>query len=355
MLYRETGQFKTTYQRDMAIFPIRQDRWVLIAAVVFAVVGIPFIASQHVIAGYLIPFLIWVIAAIGLNILTGYTGQLSLGHGAFMAVGAYSAYNFASRIPELPIVLVFILAGLVAAIFGVLVGSPSLRIKGFYLAVATLAAQFFVEWVFATFPWFVGGAASMVIDTPKMDIFGYPITSTLDNYYLVLGFVVVMTLLGKNLVRSAIGRSWMAIRDMDVAAEVIGIRPLYAKLSAFAVSSFFGGVAGALYAFCYVKSVDFTAFDLFVSLKVLFMIIIGGMGSILGCFLGAAFIVMLPIILNELAHGIFSGQIPSALISNLEHMIFGGLIIFFLIVEPHGLARLWMTAKEKFRLWPFPH
>ena len=195
----------------------------------------------------------------------------------------------------------------------------------------------------------------MVIDTPKMDIFGYPITSTLDNYYLVLGFVVVMTLLGKNLVRSAIGRSWMAIRDMDVAAEVIGIRPLYAKLSAFAVSSFFGGVAGALYAFCYVKSVDFTAFDLFVSLKVLFMIIIGGMGSILGCFLGAAFIVMLPIILNELAHGIFSGQIPSALISNLEHMIFGGLIIFFLIVEPHGLARLWTTAKEKFRLWPFPH
>ena len=133
MLYRETGQFKATYQRDMAIFPIRQDRWVLIAALIFAVVGVPLIASQHVMAGYLIPFLIWVIAAIGLNILTGYTGQLSLGHGAFMAVGAYSAYNFAARIPELPILLVFILAGVVAAIFGVIVGSPSLRIKGLSL------------------------------------------------------------------------------------------------------------------------------------------------------------------------------------------------------------------------------
>ena len=354
MLYRETGQFKTSYKKDMAIFPIRQDRWALIAVLIVVVVVVPLVATEHVMAGYLIPLLIWVIAAIGLNILTGYTGQLSLGHGAFMAVGAYAAYNLASRIPELPIILVFLLAGLIAAVFGVLVGSPSLRIKGFYLAVATLAAQFFVEWAFATFPWFVGGAASMVIDTPKMTIFGYHITSTLDNYYLILGFVVAGTLFAKNLVRSQIGRAWMAIRDMDVAAEVIGIQPLYTKLSAFAVSSFYGGVAGALYAFCYVKSVDFTAFDLFVSLKVLFMIIIGGMGSILGCFLGATFIVALPIILNEIAH-LFAGRIPSALLSNIEHMIFGGLIIFFLIVEPHGLARLWMTTKEKLRLWPFPH
>ena len=338
----------------MAIFTIRQDLWALVAGLVFVVFVVPFIASEHVIAGYLTPFLIWVIASIGLNILLGYTGQLSLGHGAFMAIGAYSAYNFASRIPELPILLVFILSGLVAAFCGIIVGSPSLRIKGFYLAVATLAAQFFVEWVFATYPWFVGGAASMVIDTPPMVFFGYRIETTLDNYYMVLGFVVVLSLLAKNLVRSEIGRAWMAIRDMDVAAEVIGIRPFYTKLSAFAVSSFYGGIAGALYAFCYVKSVDFTAFDLFVSLKVLFMIIIGGMGSILGCYLGAAFIVILPIVLNELAHGIFAGQIPSALITNLEHMIFGGLIIFFLIVEPHGLARLWQITKEKLRLWPFP-
>ena len=354
MLYRESGQFKTSYQRDMAIFPIRQDRWSLIAVLIISVFGVPLIASDHVIAGYLVPFLIWSMAAVGLNLLTGYTGQLSLGHGAFMMVGAYSAYNLAVRIPELPIVLVFILSGLIAAIFGVIVGSPSLRIKGFYLAVATLAAQFFVEWVFGTFSWFTGGMMSMVLDTPPMIILGYRISTALDNYYLVLAFVVVMTLVAKNLVRSEIGRAWMAIRDMDVAAEVIGIRPLYTKLSAFAVSSFYGGVAGALYGFCYVKSVDFTAFDLFVSLKVLFMIIIGGLGSILGCYLGAAFIVILPILINTWGSQ-FSQNVPADLISNVEHMIFGGLIIFFLIVEPHGLARLWMTTKEKLRLWPFPH
>ena len=166
MIYRETGQFKTTYKGDMAIFPIRQDRWGLVVVLVFAVVGVPLVASDHVVAGYLTPFLIWAMAAIGLNILTGYTGQLSLGHGAFMMVGAYSAYNIAVRVPELPILLVFIVSGLIAAVFGILVGSPSLRIKGFYLAVATLAAQFFVEWVFGTFSWFTGGKMSMVLDTP---------------------------------------------------------------------------------------------------------------------------------------------------------------------------------------------
>ena len=355
MLYRESGQFKTSYKADMAIFPIRQDRWGVIAVLILAVVIVPLGASEHVIVGYLTPFLIWSIAAIGLNLLTGYAGQLSLGHGAFMAVGAYSAYNLSIRVPDLPLLGVFIIAGLITAAFGVLVGSPSLRIKGFYLAVATLAAQFFTEWVFATFPWFVGGAMSMVIDTPAMTLFGYPIVSSLDNYFLVLGFLIVMTLLAKNLVRSEIGRAWMAIRDMDVAAEVIGIRPLYTKLSAFAVSSFFAGIAGALYAFCYVKSVDFTAFDLFVSLKVLFMVILGGMGSILGSFLGAAFIVILPILLNVVAHELTGGQVSANLVTNIEHMIFGGLIVYFLIVEPHGLARMWMTAKEKMRLWPFPH
>lgn len=355
MLYRESGQFKTSYKADMAIFPIRQDRWCVVAVLIVAVVLVPMLASDHMIVGYLIPFLIWSVAAIGLNLLTGYAGQLSLGHGAFMAVGAYAAYNLSVRIPDLPLLGVFIGAGLIAAVCGVIVGSPSLRIKGFYLAVATLAAQFFAEWVFATYPWFVGGAASMVIDTPAMTLFGYPIESSLDNYFLVLGFVIVMTFLAKNLVRSEIGRAWMAVRDMDVAAEVIGIRPVFTKLSAFAVSSFFAGVAGALYAFCYVKSVDFTAFDLFVSLKVLFMIILGGMGSILGCFLGAAFIVILPILLNVSAHWATGGQVPAELITNVEHMIFGGLIVYFLIVEPHGLARLWMTMKEKLRLWPFPH
>ncbi|MCZ6607087.1 MAG: branched-chain amino acid ABC transporter permease, partial [Alphaproteobacteria bacterium] len=194
MLYREAGQFKTTYRADMAIFPLLQDRWGVIVIVAIAAFGVPFIFSDYVISAWLIPVLIWSLAAIGLNILTGYCGQLSIGHGAFMAVGAYASYNLAVRVPEVPLILVFIFGGVVAALFGIVIGLPSLRVKGFYLAVATLAAQFFVEWVFGTFSWFTGGKMSMVLDTPPMEIMGYRIESTLDNYYLVLGFVVVMTL-----------------------------------------------------------------------------------------------------------------------------------------------------------------
>ena len=355
MFYREAGQFKATYPADMAIFPILQDRWGLAITLAVAIVGVPLFFSDYVIGAFLIPVLIWSLAAMGLNILTGYAGQLSLGHGAFMAVGAYASYNLAVRLPEIPILVVFVLAGLIAAAFGVLVGLPSLRVKGFYLAVATLAAQFFVEWVFGNFKWFTGeDKASMVVDTPPMEILGYRLADTLDNYYLVLGFVIVMTLMAKNLVRSELGRAWMAIRDMDVAAEVIGIRPPQTKLLAFAVSSFYAGVAGALYAFAFVKSVDFTAFDLLRSFQILFMVIIGGLGSILGSFLGAAFIILGPILLN-LGFAQFHVNVPPALITNTENMLFGGLIILFLIIEPFGLARLWVTAKEKLRLWPFPH
>ncbi len=354
MLYREAGQFKTSYDADMAIFPIAQDRWGMIAIVVIAVVIVPLFASDYVMGSLMIPFLIWGLSATGLNILTGYAGQLSLGHAGFMAVGGFAAYNLAVRVPEIPILGTFIIAGLIAAAVGVVFGLPSLRIKGFYLAVTTLAAQFFIEWVFANFPWFTGGTMSMTLDTPSMVVFGYAIESTRDHYLLTLGIVLVLTLAAKNMVRSQLGRAWMAIRDMDVAAEVIGIRPLRTKLTAFAVSSFYAGVAGALYAFAFLKSLDITAYDLFRSFLVLFMIIIGGLGSILGSFLGAAFIILLPIFINVVAHN-FSDQIKPDFITNAELMIFGGLIIFFLIVEPFGLARLWTTAKEKLRLWPFPH
>ena len=352
MLYREAGQFKPTYAADMAIFPIAQDRWGVVAILVVALVVVPLAASDYVVSAFLIPVLIWSLAAIGLNLLTGYAGQLSLGHGAFMAVGAYTAYNLTTRLPEIPIIVVFILGGLVSAMFGMLIGIPSLRIKGFYLAVATLAAQFFVEWVFGTFSWFTGGSMSMVLDTPPMTILGYRIESTLDHYYLTLGFVIVMTLFAKNLVRSEIGRAWMAVRDMNLAAEIIGIRPLRAKLLAFAVSSFYAGVAGALYAFAYVKTLDPAAFGLFRSFELLFMIIVGGLGSIIGGYLGAAFFIILPIVLNILGSAIPEQLRPGP---GSGGMIFGGLIMFFLIVEPRGLAGLWSLVREKARLWPFPH
>jgi branched-chain amino acid transport system permease protein len=354
MIYRETGQFKTTYASDQQLFPILQDRVFVVGFLVFAFVIVPFIASEYMFRAILTPFLILSIAALGLNILVGYCGQVSLGTGGFMAVGAYAAYNLAVRQPDLNLVVVFILAGLCSTLVGVLFGLPSLRIKGFYLAVATLAAQFFLDWAFIRIKWFTNDSSSGSVSAPPLEIFGYVIQGPAQKYLFVLAFACVGALLARNLTRGAIGRSWMATRDMDVAAEVIGIRPLTAKLSAFAVSSFFVGVAGALWAFVYLGSWEPLAFDVNRSFQLLFMVIIGGLGSILGSFLGAAFIVILPLVLNQLpaALGI---PLSTAMIADVESMAFGSLIVFFLIVEPRGLARLWAIGKEKLRLWPFPH
>jgi len=354
MLYRENGQFKTSYAADQQILPIVQDRWFMAALLVFAFVVMPFIGSDYLFLSLVIPFLILAIAAIGLNILVGYCGQISLGTAAFMAVGAYAAYNLVIRVPQLNFLIVLVLAGLIAGLVGVLFGIPSLRIKGLYLAVATLAAQFFVDWMFARVKWFTNYSASGSVSPPPIEIFGWTVDTPVHKYLFVLGVAVVMTLMAKNLVRGHIGRGWMAIRDMDVAAEVIGIRPLKSKLSAFAVSSFYAGVAGALWGFIRLGAWEPLAFNVNLSLNLLFMIIIGGMGSLLGSYFGAAFIVILPLLLNQ-APAWFGLPISTALASHLEAMIFGALIIFFLIVEPHGLARLWAIGKEKLRLWPFPH
>ncbi|MBD8531417.1 MULTISPECIES: branched-chain amino acid ABC transporter permease [unclassified Massilia] len=352
MLYREAGQFKTSYAADGQILPIRQDRIGLLALLLVALVVVPLFASPYLLSAILIPFLIFALAALGLNILTGYAGQLSLGTAAFMAVGAYAAFNFVARIPGMPLLLAFVLGGLCAAMVGIAFGLPSLRIRGFYLAAATLATQFFVIWCLTKIPYLTNYSASGVVTVQTMQIAGYRFVTPASKYLLVLGIVATMALLAKNMIRSNVGRSWMAIRDMDMAAEVIGFRPLRTKLLAFAVSSFYCGVAGALYAFAYLGTVEPEAYSLDLSFRILFMVIIGGVGSILGSFLGAAFIVLLPIFLNMLAHTL---GIATNYASNLELMVFGGLIIFFLIVEPHGLARLWQIGKEKLRLWPFPH
>jgi len=358
MFYREAGQFKSTYAEDQQIFPIRQDRIGIAVILALAFLVVPFTASQYWFSALLIPFLIVALAALGLNILTGYAGQLSLGTAAFMAVGAFMAYNFVLRMPWLPIPISFILAGLCAAAVGVVFGLPSLRIKGFYLAVATLACQFFVLWAIQRIGWFTNNSASGVITAQNLVVFGYAFDTPAAKYMFTLVTVSVLALLAKNLMRSQTGRAFMAVRDMDVAAEVIGIRMMHTKLLAFAISSFYCGVAGALYAFCYLGTVEPEAFNLDLSFRILFMVIVGGLGSILGSFLGAAFITLLPIFLNVASGAIshtFDIQISHALVSNFELILFGGLIIFFLIVEPQGLARLWQIGKEKMRLWPFPH
>jgi len=358
MIYRETGQFKSSYQADQALFPIAQDRYVIFAVLFVTFAIVPMLLNAYWLNAIVLPFLIYSLAAIGLNILTGYCGQVSLGTGGFMAVGAYSVYKLMTAFPELGFIPLVVISGFITAAVGTLFGLPSLRIKGFYLAVATLAAQFFLVWLFNKVGWFYNYNASGMINSPPMTVFGVIVTGPRGDmtakYYLVVTLVAVSALAAKNIARGRIGRNWMAIRDMDIAAELIGVRPLIAKLSAFAVSSFFIGMAGALYFAVWLGSAEPTeAFDINQSFLVLFMIIIGGLGSILGSFLGAAFLVLMPILLkNIMVDGLGTN---AALAAHIEIITVGVLIIGFLIVEPHGLARLWRIAKEKLRLWPFPH
>ncbi len=357
MLYREAGQFKASYASDQAIFPISQDRWFVLAVLIVAYCFFPFIEGDYWFEAILLPFLIFSLAAIGLNILTGYCGQISLGTGGFLAVGAYSTYKLMTAFPDLNILIIFVLSGFITAGVGILFGLPSLRIKGFYLAVATLAAQFFLVWLFNKVPWFVNYNPSGNIEAPPREAFGFLITGAYATpqvrYVVILVFVTILALAAKNIVRGRIGRSWMAIRDMDIAAEIIGIRPLQTKLMAFAISSFYIGIAGAMMFSMWLGSVETEAFQLFVSFDVLFMVIIGGLGSILGSFLGAGFILLFPIVLTNVF--VYGMGFTANFAKHVEFMAFGGLIILFLIVEPHGLARLWQIAKEKLRLWPFPH
>lgn len=358
MIYREAGDFKTSYRDDSQTFPIRLDRWGYYAILAVAFGIIPFVINDYWANAVLVPFLIYAIAALGLNILTGYAGQVSLGTGGFMAVGAYAVYKLMTAFPDISILVHILLAGGITAAVGVLFGLPSLRIKGFYLAVATLAAQFFLVWLFNKVPWFYNYSASGQITAPERTVLGHavtgPATSAPAKYLTCLIFVFVLAWIARNLTRGMLGRKWMAIRDMDIAAEIIGVDPLRAKLSAFAVSSFFIGIAGALLFAVYLGAAEAgEAFGINKSFLVLFMIIIGGLGSIFGSFAGAAFMVLMPVLLKNLLVGTLGW--PTDLAAHIELMIVGGLIVAFLIVEPHGLARLWRLTKEKLRLWPFPH
>ena len=358
MFYREVGDFHTRYSDDSQTFPIRFDRFRYYVILLVAFGIMPLVVNDYWSSAVLMPFLIWSIAALGLNILTGYCGQISLGSGGFMAVGAYACYKLMTAFPGLNIVFCIVIAGLITAAVGMVFGLPSLRIKGFYLAVATLAAQFFLVWLFNRVPWFYNYSASGQITAPERTVFGIPVTgpnvAAWSHYMFCLLFVFTLAWCARNMTRGSLGRKWMAIRDMDIAAEIIGVNPLATKLSAFAVSSFYIGIAGALYFAVYLGAVEATdAFGINKSFLVLFMIIIGGLGSILGSFIGAAFIVLMPIFLKNLLVGQFGWD--TALATHFEFIIVGGLIVLFLIAEPHGMSQLWRVIKEKLRLWPFPY
>ncbi|GAA6165360.1 branched-chain amino acid ABC transporter permease [Pelagimonas sp. KU-00592-HH] len=358
MFYREAGDFKTSYASDNQTFPIRFDRLGYYTAMVVAFLVVPFLINDYWANAILLPFLIYAIAAIGLNILVGYCGQVSLGTGGFMAVGAYACYKLMTAMPEVNIFFHVLISGGITAFVCVLFGLPSLRIKGFYLAVATLAAQFFLVWLFNRVPWFYNYSASGQINAPERTLFGIevtgPNTQAWATYLFCLVFLVGSAWIARNLTRGMTGRKWMAIRDMDIAAEIIGVNPLKAKISAFAVSGFFVGISGALFFSVYLGAVEVgEAFGINKSFLVLFMVIIGGLGSMFGSFAGAAFLVLLPVVLKVV--GVDWLGMPTDLVAHLQLVIVGGLIVVFLILEPHGLAQLWRVAKEKLRLWPFPH
>ncbi len=321
--------------------PWRERFGPIAALAAFAALAIvPLMGSDYWLNAVLIPFLIMSLAGLGLNLLMGYAGQASLGTGAFMSVGAYATYNVLLRLPQLPLPISLLLGGLVAGLVGIVVGLPSLRIKGFYLIASTLAAQFFLEWLFNQYGWFSNYSTSSSISAPRLEIFGHDLSNPSGRYLLTLATVALITAVAVRLVRSQTGRAWMAVRDMDTAAAVIGIPVAAGKLKAFFVSSFVCGLAGALWAFAYLGTVDARSFNLDRSFQVMFIIIIGGMGSIFGNYLGAAFIILLPIFLDHLGGSLFGGAIDPGQLENLQHVLFGALIIWFLIKEPNGLAAL---------------
>jgi branched-chain amino acid transport system permease protein len=355
MFHSETGIFKTSYAADMGLYPLPVARWTVAAFALLFVLLVPLVCSAYLITLVNL-VLIAVVGALGLNVLVGYTGQISVGHGAFMSVGAYTAANLITRL-GLPFWAAVPAGGVMAALIGAVVGIPSLRVKGIYLAIATLAAQFIIEWTINHVTWISGGIdASIQVPPPSM--FGLKLESQRQFYFFLLFFAILAIVATLNLVRSRIGRAFVAIRDQDIAAEIIGIDIFRYKLYAFAISSFYAGVTGVLYTY-YLGIANYEQFQLDVSIDYLAMIIIGGLGSVLGSIFGAIFITILPIatrlVLSQFADVLFSKAQVENLIPNLRLVLFGGLIILFLVVEPEGLDRLWRNIRNYFRVWPFSY
>ena len=320
--------------------------FVLLMGLAFVVIPMT-VTTDYWYSSILIPWLCLALAAIGQQIVMGYAGQLALGAAGFMAAGAFACYNLILRVPDLPFFGALALSGLIAAAFGILFGLPSLRVRGIYLMVATLASQFFIIWMIDKFGWFKNYDSSGIITAQDIVIMGKPFTSPMEMFFVIVVVVTVMTLIAMNMARGSTGRNWMAVRDMDIAAESMGISLLKTKLQAFAISAFYCGVAGALFAFTYLKSLEPVAFDIKLSFKILFMVILGGLGTINGAFIGAAFILLFPVLLNSIGNNVFHGAIDATIISSIEQVVFGVLIIVFMIYEPLGMAKLWDGIKQK--------
>ncbi len=346
------GQFKTSYRRDTTIFPTPVSRWMVIAAVaLLALLPLAGVLSKYQI-NLLTQIGYYGIAALGLNILVGFTGQISLGHAAFFGFGAFSS-AWLSNSFGIPVFWSIPLAGVMTTVVGLLFGIPSARIKGLYLAIATFAAQFILEDFFARADWFTGGSSGTLAQ--PFGIFGWEIGTDHGYFYVVLVYLVLMYLLGTNLLRTRDGRAFIAVRDHYLSAEVMGVHLTWYRVLSFGISSFYAGIGGALFGH-YLGFVSAEAFTLLLSIQFLGMIIIGGLGSVMGTLLGTAFMVLLPETIGWMSQGL--GGVFPALTSGLAFVKEGAIglvIVLFLIFEPEGLAHRWHLIKAYWKLYPFSY
>jgi branched-chain amino acid transport system permease protein len=354
MLYRLAGIRHTSYRSARQLFPVPFDRWLVIALLALAVAA-PFYLSTLHLNSYLLPWVIWATAALGLNLLMGWAGQVHLGYAAVMAIGAYSTIH-AVRV-GIPFELALVVGGLASSIIGLVFGAAALRVKGLYLAVTTLAMQSLVDWTIVHVPAISGGSQA-TLQAPPIRVLGQPVLTDSGRYWFALVICVLVTSFLLNTQRTSFGRALVAVREKDFAAAIIGVSPFKYKLLAFWSASFIGGAAGAVLAFCYYQAVTPEQFNLEVSIQVVAMVIVGGLGSVLGSFLGAGLVLLAPIVLNNLVGGLAAAahlSLPPEILSHIPLVLYGGLIVGFLLFEPLGLAKIYDNARNYFLVWPFRH
>jgi branched-chain amino acid transport system permease protein len=342
-----TGVYHTSYSADLALRQTRVEHVRLLLAL-GVVIALPFYASPFWL-NVLDQIGIAIIGAIGLNILVGYTGQISLGQGGFLAVGAYTAGVVVVKTDLSPL-LGIAAAVVVTAAVGAFFGLPALRLKGLYLAIATLASQQIIVWLVIHWDWLTGGVGAIVLE--PVSVLGWTPTGDFEWYWVIMGFAALATVTATNLFRTGVGRAFIAIRDHDIAAEAIGVDPARYKVLAFAVSSAYVGLAGALTAY-WTQILTWERFTLDVSILYLAMIIVGGLGSVSGAIYGAAFMIALPSYLDQLSLRVSPDSFLARDLPGIKLLVFGLTIVLFLVFEPKGLARVWQRAKDYFRLWPF--
>jgi branched-chain amino acid transport system permease protein len=352
MFYRRTGVRHTNYEADWQVWPIPFDRFQVLVVFLLAL-SVPFWVPKAYMHGYMLPWVIWSSAALSLNLLTGWAGQIHLGFAAVMAIGAYSSIHLMRL--GLPFELCLIGAGLISALIGLIFGVAALRVKGLYLAISTLALQTLIDWLLVHIPAISGGQAA-TLQAPQPRILGMAVTSDYGLYYLALGWCVLVTVFMINIGRTGVGRALVAVREKDFAAEMLGVSAFHYKGLAFWTSSFLGGVSGAILAFVFYRAITPTMFTLDVSVQLLAMVIIGGLGSVLGSYLGAGLILLAPGLLNNLFNWTAAvlGLSVSVLILNfLPIVLYGFLILGFLMFEPLGLAKIYDNLRNYFLVWPF--